>query len=70
MLLFIIGFREFTLPIILQSPDNLVLSVIMWSLFTSNKTADAAAVGTLIVLCVVPVIVFSRRALLGRGGQG
>jgi iron(III) transport system permease protein len=70
VLLFIVGFREFTLPIILQSPDNLVLSVIMWSLFTSNKTADAAAVGTLIVLCVVPVIVFGRRALLGRGGQG
>jgi iron(III) transport system permease protein len=70
VLLFIVGFREFTLPVILQSPDNLVLSVIMWSLFTSIKTADAAAVGTLIVLCVVPVIVFGRRALLGRGGQG
>ena len=70
VLLFIIGFREFTLPVILQSQDNTVLSVIMWTLFVSNKTADAAAVGTLIVLCVVPVIVFGRRALLGRGGQG
>ena len=70
VLLFIVGFREFTLPIILQSPDNLVLSVIMWSLFTSEKTPDAAAVGTLIVLCVVPVIIFGRRALLGRNGQG
>jgi iron(III) transport system permease protein len=70
VLLFIIGFREFTLPIILQSPENTVLSVIMWSLFVSNKTADAAAVGTLIVLCVVPVIVFGRRFLVGRGGQG
>ena len=70
MLLFIVGFREFTLPVILQSPDNLVLSVIMWSLFMSEKTSDAAAVGTLIVLCVVPVIAFGRRALLGRDGQG
>lgn len=70
VLLFIIGFREFTLPIILQSPENTVLSVIMWTLFVSNKTADAAAVGTLIVLCVVPVIIFGRRFLLGRGGQG
>jgi iron(III) transport system permease protein len=69
VLLFIVGFREFTLPIILQTPDNLVLSVIMWTLFTSNQTADAAAVGTLIVVCVVPVIIVGRRALLGRGGQ-
>lgn len=70
VLLFIVGFREFTLPVILQSQDNMVLSVIMWTLFVSNKTADAAAVGTLIVICVVPVIVFGRRLLLGRGGQG
>jgi iron(III) transport system permease protein len=70
VLLFIVGFREFTLPVILQSQDNMVLSVIMWTLFVSNKTADAAAVGTLIILCVIPVIVFGRRLLLGRGGQG
>jgi iron(III) transport system permease protein len=67
VLLFIVGFREFTLPVILQSPDNTVLSVVLWSLFVSNKSADAAALGTLIVLCVVPVIVLARRTLLGRG---
>jgi iron(III) transport system permease protein len=67
VLLFIVGFREFTLPVILQSPDNTVLSVVLWSLFVSNKSADAAALGTLIVLCVVPVIVIARRALLTRG---
>ena len=64
LLLFIVGFREFTLPLILQSPDNPVLSVMMWNLFTANRSAAAAAVGTLITLCVVPVIFIARGALL------
>ncbi len=66
VLLFIIGFREFTLPILLQSQDNLVLSVVLWNLMVANKSADAAALGSLIVLCVAPVIVFARRLLTGR----
>ncbi len=60
-LLFIVGFREFTLPMILQSRDNPVLSVIMWNLFVANQSAPAAAVGTLIVVCVAPVIFIVRR---------
>jgi iron(III) transport system permease protein len=64
LLLFIVGFREFTLPLILQSPDNPVLSVMMWNLFTANRSAAAAAVGTLIAACVVPVIFIARRMLL------
>ncbi|MDB5409762.1 MAG: Iron(III) transport system permease protein [Rhodospirillales bacterium] len=69
VLLFILGFREFTLPTILQSPDNTVLSVIMWQLFQSNQTAQAAAVGTMIVLFVVPVIFAMRRLLLAQDGK-
>lgn len=65
VLLFIVGFREFTLPILLQSQDNLVLSVVMWNLMVADKSAEAAALGSLIVLCVAPVIVFSRRLLTG-----
>jgi iron(III) transport system permease protein len=68
ILLFIVGFREFTLPILLQSQDNTVLSVIMWNLLVSNKSADAAAVGSLIIVCVAPIIVFARRLLTGRTG--
>ena len=68
VLLFIVGFREFTLPILLQSQDNLVLSVVMWNLMVANKSADAAALGSLIVLCVAPIIVFARRLLTGRAG--
>jgi iron(III) transport system permease protein len=66
VLLFIVGFREFTMPILLQSQDNLVLSVVLWNLMVANKSADAAALGSLIVLCVAPVIVFARRLLTGR----
>ena len=65
VLLFIVGFREFTMPILLQSQDNLVLSVVMWNLMVANKSAEAAALGSLIVLCVAPVIVFARRLLTG-----
>jgi iron(III) transport system permease protein len=68
VLLFIVGFREFTMPILLQSQDNLVLSVVMWNLMVANKSAEAAALGSLIVICVAPVIVFARRLLTGRLG--
>jgi iron(III) transport system permease protein len=66
VLLFIVGFREFTMPILLQSQDNLVLSVVLWNLMVANKSADAAALGSLIVICVAPVIIFARRLLTGR----
>ncbi|HUK61101.1 MAG TPA: iron ABC transporter permease [Stellaceae bacterium] len=66
VLLFIIGFREFTLPTILASRDNTVLSVIMWNLFVANDSAAAAAVGSLIVVCVVPVIFLARHMLRDR----
>ena len=68
VLLFIIGFREFTLPVLLQSRDNEVLSVIMWKLFVGNQTSQAAAVGTTIVILIIPVIFLMRRLLLGREG--
>lgn len=69
VLLFIVGFREFTIPMILQSEDNWVLSVIMWKLQADRQTAQAAAVGTLILLFVTPVIFVLRRQLLSRQGE-
>jgi iron(III) transport system permease protein len=66
LLLFIVGFREFTIPMILQSDDNWVLSVIMWKLQIAMQTGQAAAVGTLILVFVVPVIFLLRRHLLSR----
>ena len=69
VLLFIVGFREFTIPMVLQSEDNSVLSVIMWKLQADRQTAQAAAVGTLILLFVTPVIFVLRRQLLSRQGD-
>jgi iron(III) transport system permease protein len=69
VLLFIVGFREFTIPMVLQSEDNWVLSVIMWKLQADRQTAQAAAVGTLILLFVTPVIFVLRRQLLSRQGD-
>ena len=66
LLLFIVGFREFTIPMVLQSDDNWVLSVIMWKLQIATQTGQAAAVGTLILVFVVPVIFLLRRRLLSR----
>jgi iron(III) transport system permease protein len=67
VLLFIIGFREFTLPMILQSPDNVVLSVMMWKAFQASKTMEAAAIGTVIVVLVIPGIFAVRNLVLARG---
>ena len=69
VLLFIIGFREFTIPMILQSQDNMVLSVMMWKAFQSGKTLEAAAVGSIIVLLVIPVIFAMRSLVLARDGK-
>jgi iron(III) transport system permease protein len=70
VLLFIVGFREFTLPMILHSPDNAVLSVMMWKAFQSAKTMEAAAIGTIIVLLVIPVIFGMRNFVLARDHNG
>lgn len=68
MLLCIIGFREFTLPLVLGSPDNLVLSVILWRLFEDGAAAEASSVAVLIILLVVPVILVLRRSILTEAG--
>ena len=37
LLIFIVGLREFTIPFVLASQDNLVLSVLIWQLFQNGK---------------------------------
>ena len=66
ILLFIVGVREFTMPLVLYSQDNVVLSVLLWQLFQSGQPALSAALASIIVAVVLPVIFVARRPLARR----
>jgi len=63
VLLFIVGVREFTLPLVLYSQENVVLSVLLWQLFQNGQPAPSAALGSIIIAVVLPVILITRRIL-------
>jgi len=67
LLLFIVGFREFTMAFMLMSRDNMVLSVVLWNLFENAEVEQAAAVATLIIVFVAPLIFVKRRRLTPGG---
>ncbi len=64
--LFIVGVREFTIALVLFSPDNVVLSVVLWRLFQSGQAAPAAALASIIIVLVLPIVVLARRHLAPR----
>jgi iron(III) transport system permease protein len=66
ILLFIVGVREFTIPLVLYSQDNVVLSVLLWHLFQSGQPAASAALASIIIAVVLPVIFVARRTLARR----
>lgn len=66
LLLFIVGVREFTLPMVLGSQDNIVLSVVLWRLFTDGQMNQAGALSTLVLVLIVTTTVLVRRLLLPR----
>lgn len=70
VLLFIIGVREFTLSLILYSQENVVLSVMLWRLFIESHGAAAAALGSIMIVLVVPVVALVRRQLAPRITDG
>lgn len=63
IIMFIIGVREFTIPLVLYSPENVVLSVLLWQTFQAGQPSVTAALATLIIVLVLPVIFFARRFL-------
>ena len=69
LIVFIIGLREFTIPFVLASQDNLVLPVLVWQLFQNGQPAPSAALGTLMIAMVLPMIFLMRR-LLRRDADG
>ena len=66
ILLFIVGVREFTIPLVLYSQDNVVLSVLLWQMFQSGQPALSAALASIIIAVVLPVIFVARRTLARR----
>jgi iron(III) transport system permease protein len=70
VLLFIVGVREFTIPLVLYSQDNVVLSVLLWQLFQSGQPAPSAALASIIIAVVLPVIFVARRTLARRALAG
>lgn len=70
ILLSIIGVREFSIALVLFSPDNVVLSVLLWRLFNEGQTSVSAALGTLIIALVLPLIMLARRNLTQRAMSG
>lgn len=64
--LFIVGVREFTIALVLFSQDNVVLSVVLWKLFQNGQAAPSAALASIIILLVLPIVVVARRVLVPR----
>jgi iron(III) transport system permease protein len=66
ILIFIVSLREFTIPLVLYSPENVVLPVLLWQLFQAGHPAPSAALATFIMAMVVPMIFLARRYLIPR----
>jgi iron(III) transport system permease protein len=66
LLLFIVGLREFTIPFVLHSQENVVLSVLIWQLFQNGQPAASAALGSMMIALVLPMIFVFRRFVASR----
>jgi iron(III) transport system permease protein len=66
ILLFVVGAREFTLPLVLGSSDNVVLGVVLWRLFEDGHVAEASALASLVIAVIVPVVFVLRRHVVRR----
>jgi iron(III) transport system permease protein len=66
ILMFIAGLREFTIPLVLYSQENVVLSVLLWQTFQGGQPAVTAALATLIIALVLPIIFLARRFMADR----
>jgi iron(III) transport system permease protein len=70
-LLFILGIKEFTIPLMLYSPENVVLSVLLLQLQQAGNTAAAAATGVvmtvLAMLGIAGLMYADHRLARGRG---
>jgi iron(III) transport system permease protein len=63
---FIIALREFTIPFILYSSENVVLPVMVWQLFQNGEPARSAALGVVMIGVILPGILALRMFLVRR----
>ena len=54
------SFRSFSIPLMLQSKESIVLSVIMWDLWNEGKAGPTAALGILLIVALVILTVTGR----------
>ena len=55
------SFRELTLATMLFSPDNITLSVVVWSLWHSGNIAQASAVVLIMMALLLPLVLIYLR---------
>lgn len=58
--------RELSAAMMLYTPDSVVLSTLIWSLWETGRTAEASALGVILILMLIGVTWFGRWFLLRR----
>lgn len=59
----LLSYREVTMALFLQSPRNMVLSVNIWQLWGAAKSAEAAALGVVMILVLAAILVIGLRTV-------
>lgn len=59
----LLAFREVTVALMLNSPKNMVLPVLIWSRWNQGQLPEAAAVAVLLTLLAAALIMIARKAL-------
>jgi iron(III) transport system permease protein len=52
----LLSYRDLTIPVILATPDNLPISVLVWSLAVGGSYSQAAAVAVLMLVVIFPIL--------------
>jgi iron(III) transport system permease protein len=52
--------------LLLYTQDNVVLSVLLWRLYEGGQAAPSAALATIVIFLVIPVVFIARRVFAPR----
>ncbi|HYH91772.1 MAG TPA: iron ABC transporter permease [Candidatus Saccharimonadales bacterium] len=61
LLVFLLAIKNLTLPLILYTPETVVLSTLLWTYWDRANTADTAALGTILVVITLILGTLLRR---------